>query len=81
MRKEPRALKVPSPLSSLKLLLQQKLRGGIKFSATHCYSNQIAKKKKKKKKKKKIPPGATLTSIEVMPGLKLDCEVESHLLS
>jgi len=50
MRKEPRALKVPSPLSSLKLLLQQKLRGGIKFSARHCYSNQIAKKKKEEEK-------------------------------
>jgi len=47
----------------------------MKFSAIYCYSNQIAKKKKI------FPPGATLTSIEVMPGLKLACEVESHLLS
>lgn len=31
--------------------------------------------------KKNIPPRATLTSIEGMPGLKLDCEAESHLLS
>lgn len=41
----------------------------MKFSVIYCYSNHW--------KKKKIPPGATLTSIEVMPGLKLDCEVVS----